>query len=48
MFNLYEIITRRKPSDKVFMYLTILGWFILGSLMLLGIYNDINRIFLKG
>jgi len=48
MFNLYEIITRRKPSDKVFMYLTLLGWFILGSLMLLGIYNDINRIFLKG
>lgn len=48
MFNLYEIITRRKPSDRVFMYLTLAGWVILGSLMLLGIYNDINRIFLKG
>lgn len=48
MFNLYEMITRRKPSDRVFMFLTILGWVILGSLMLLGIYNDINRIFLKG
>ncbi|RXJ96141.1 RIP metalloprotease RseP [Malaciobacter molluscorum] len=48
MFNIYEIITRRKPSDRVFMYLTIAGWVILGSLMLLGIYNDINRIFLKG
>ncbi|RXJ69255.1 RIP metalloprotease RseP [Halarcobacter ebronensis] len=48
MFNLYEIITRRKPSDKVFMYLTLAGWMILASLMLLGIYNDINRIFLKG
>ncbi|XPV69740.1 MAG: RIP metalloprotease RseP [Halarcobacter sp.] len=45
MFNLYEIIARRKPSDKVFMYLTIAGWAILASLMLLGIYNDINRIF---
>lgn len=45
MFNLYEIITRRKPSDKVFMILTIAGWVILGSLMLLGIYNDINRLF---
>lgn len=45
MFNLYEIIARRKPSDRVFMYLTIAGWVILGSLMLLGIYNDINRIF---
>ncbi|RXJ87394.1 RIP metalloprotease RseP [Arcobacter sp. CECT 8985] len=48
MFNIYEIITKRKPSDKVFMYLTIVGWVILASLMLLGIYNDINRIILKG
>lgn len=47
MFNLYEMITRKKPSDQVFMFLTIMGWVILGSLMLLGIYNDINRIFLK-
>ena len=47
MFNLYEMIVRKKPSDKVFMYLTIMGWLILGSLMLLGIYNDINRIFLN-
>ncbi|GGD43627.1 putative zinc metalloprotease [Malaciobacter pacificus] len=47
MFNLYEMIVRRKPSDQVFMFLTIMGWVILGSLMLLGIYNDINRIFLK-
>ena len=48
MFNLYEMITRRKPSDQVFMFLTIAGWVILASLMLLGIYNDINRIFLNG
>lgn len=47
MFNLYEMITRRKPSEKVFMNLTIIGWVILGSLMLLGIYNDITRIFFK-
>jgi len=45
MFNLYEMIFRRKPSDQVFMFLTIAGWVILGSLMLLGIYNDINRLF---
>jgi regulator of sigma E protease len=44
MFNIYEIIARRKPSDKVFMYLTVVGWVILGSLMLLGIYNDISRL----
>ena len=47
MFNLYEMIVRKKPSDQVFMFLTIMGWVILGSLMLLGIYNDINRIFLN-
>lgn len=47
MFNLYEMITRKKPSDQVFLFLTIFGWVILGSLMLLGIYNDINRIFLN-
>ena len=47
MFNLYEMIKRRKPSEKVFMNLTIIGWVILGSLMLLGIYNDITRIFFK-
>jgi len=47
MFNIYEIIARRKPSEKVFMFLTIAGWVILGGLMLLGIYNDINRIILK-
>jgi regulator of sigma E protease len=47
MFNLYEMITRRKPSDQVFMFLTIMGWVILGGLMLLGIYNDINRILLN-
>lgn len=47
MFNLYEMITRRKPSDKVFIALTLMGWVILGGLMFLGIYNDINRIFLN-
>ncbi|RXJ59971.1 RIP metalloprotease RseP [Candidatus Marinarcus aquaticus] len=44
MFNLYEMITRRKPSDRVFMILTITGWVILAGLMLLGIFNDINRL----
>ncbi len=44
MFNLYEIFARRKPSDKVFMFLTLMGWIILASLMILGIYNDINRL----
>ena len=45
MFNLYELLTRRKPSDKAFIYLTIAGWVMLGSLMMLGLYNDVVRIF---
>ena len=45
MFNLYEIITKRKPSQKVLIQLTIAGWVILFSLMALGLYNDINRLF---
>ena len=45
MFNLYEMITRRKPNEKVLIQLTIAGWVILGGLMVLGLYNDINRLF---
>ncbi len=45
IFNLYEMITKRKPSDKVLIQLTIMGWIILLGLMILGVYNDINRFF---
>lgn len=45
MFNLYEMITKRKPSEKVLIQLTIGGWVILFGLMALGLYNDINRFF---
>jgi regulator of sigma E protease len=45
MFNIYEMITKRKPSTKVLMQLTIIGWVLLAGLMILGIYNDINRFF---
>jgi len=44
MFNLYEIITRKKPSPKVLIALTVSGWMILVALMGLGLYNDINRL----
>ncbi len=44
MFNLYEMITKHTPSDKVIMNLTIFGWVILFGLMALGLYNDINRL----
>jgi regulator of sigma E protease len=45
MFNLYEMVTKRKPGEQVLIYLTIVGWAILLSLMLLGLYNDVNRFF---
>ncbi len=44
MFNLYEMITRRVPSETVLVNLTIAGWVLLLGLMSLGLYNDINRL----
>ena len=44
MFNLYEILFKREPSEKAFYYLTIMGWALLLGLMSLGVYNDINRL----
>lgn len=44
MFNLYEMITRRAPSDAVLIKLTLAGWVALFSLMGLGLYNDITRL----
>ena len=46
MFNLYEMITRKIPSEEMIYRLTMAGWVILIMLMGLGIYNDINRLFL--
>jgi len=47
IFNLYEMITSKAPSEKVLYQLTILGWILLFGLMFLGLYNDINRLFFK-
>lgn len=44
MFNLYEMVTKRKPSDKVLIIMTVAGWVILLGLMSLGVYNDIMRL----
>ena len=44
MFNLYEMFTGLKPSEKVLTVLTITGWIMLLGLMGLGLYNDINRL----
>ena len=44
MFNLYEMIFRRPPSEKALINLTIGGWVVLLGIMSLGLYNDINRL----
>ena len=44
IFNLYEMITKREPSEAVLYRLTLMGWILLAGLMFLGLYNDINRL----
>ncbi|MDD3769301.1 MAG: RIP metalloprotease RseP [Sulfuricurvum sp.] len=43
MFNLYEMIVRKAPSDEAVYRLTLGGWIFLLGLMGLGLYNDITR-----
>ncbi len=44
MFNLYEMIRGKAPSEAIVYRLTVMGWIILFGLMFLGLFNDINRI----
>ncbi len=44
MFNLYEMITKKAPSDIAMYRFTIAGWIMLFGLMFIGLYNDINRL----
>jgi len=44
MFNIYEMIRGKEPNEQVMYYMTITGWVLLGGLMMLGLYNDINRL----
>ena len=44
MFNLYEAIFKKELNEQIMIKLTIAGWAILGSLMIIGIFNDINRL----
>lgn len=44
MFNLYEMIMKKVPNEEVMYKLTLFGWSFLLSIMLLGLYNDINRL----
>ncbi|WP_457560131.1 RIP metalloprotease RseP [Caminibacter sp.] len=48
MFNLYEAIFKREINEEIMYKLTIAGWAILGSLMIIGIYNDLHRIIAGG
>ena len=45
VFNLYELIMRKEVNEEIMIKLTIGGWVILGSLMIVGFYNDITRLF---
>ncbi len=44
VFNLYEWVTKKAPSEEVLYRLTLAGWIFLISLMGFGLYNDINRL----
>jgi len=44
VFNLYEAIFKRELNEEIMVKLTIAGWALLGSLMIIGIYNDLHRI----
>lgn len=45
IFLFYEIITRRKPSDKFMEYAQIVGMMLLFGIMFLAFGNDIYRLF---
>jgi len=44
LFTLYEIVTRRKPSDKFLIIAQWIGMFLLLLLMFLAFGNDIGRL----
>jgi regulator of sigma E protease len=47
MFLMFEVITRRKPSDKFLEYAQVAGMCILFALLLYANANDILRYFFK-
>jgi regulator of sigma E protease len=44
IFNLYEAIFKREVDEEIMYKLTLAGWFLLGGLMIIGIYNDLHRL----
>ena len=47
LFTLYEIITRRKPSEKFLEYAQMVGMGLLFALLIYANANDIYRFFIK-
>ena len=47
LFTLYEIITRRKPSEKFLEYAQTVGMLLLFALLIYANANDIYRFFIK-
>jgi regulator of sigma E protease len=47
LFLLYEVVTRRKPSDKFLERAQVVGLFILLAILLAATWNDIYRFFIK-
>ncbi len=45
VFALYEIITRRKPSDKVLERAQYIGFMLILALLIFATWNDITRLF---
>ena len=45
LFTLYEIITRRKPSDKFLEVMQVIGMILIFALMILAFGNDIFKLF---
>lgn len=45
MFTLYEIITRRKPSDRFLEVTQRIGMLLLFSLMIFAVFNDVVKLF---
>lgn len=45
LFLLYEVVTRRKPSEKFMEYSQTVGMFLLMALMVLALGNDIYKLF---
>ncbi len=47
VFLLWEVVTRRRPSDKVLEWAQMVGMLLLLGLMVLAFWNDIYRFFIK-